>query len=192
MQLQEHLDNTFDIDVDQEIELQQHPEGHPELEQTQRFSVDDKGAANWAMRKLARIRKLQAENAEVAAEERRRIDEWVTRENDKLERHAQFFEGHLTDFHRRELEADPKAKTISLPTGKLESKARQPKVIIDDVDEFIAWASKERAEFVRMTPAIAKAAVNDAVLKDGEILPHVFVEKQDRSFTVKPDLGGGS
>lgn len=180
--LEEHLESTYDS------ELAEFSEPLEEDEAPRRFIVDDEDKANWAMRKLARLRRRQQANADLAAKERARIDEWVTEANDTLEGQAAFFESLLIEFHHGELARDEKRKTITLPTGRLESRAQQPKVIVDDVDAFIAWAKKERPEFVRLTPAIVKTAVNEAAAKDGEVLPHVTVEHPDRSFTVKPQI----
>lgn len=182
--LEEHLEQTYDVDVEEQLAREA---DDTDPAQPQRFVVDDEDKANWAMRKLARLRRRQAANVETANKERARIDEWVTSENDTLERQAQFFEALLIEFHLGELGRDPKRKTIKLPTGIIESRARQAQVDVD-IEAFIEWARKERPEFIRTKFEVEKAAVKEAAVKDGEVLPHVTVTPLDRSFTVKPKI----
>lgn len=171
--LEEHLDQSYELE---------------EVEGAPRFIVDDEAKANWAMRKVAKVRRKQQENTALANAERARIDEWVTSENDKLEQQAAFFEGLLIEFHHAELARDEKRKTITLPTGKLESRKQQPIVEVE-TDPFLEWATKERPEFVRTKHEVDKIAVKEAAVKDGEKLPHVTVTiPVDRSFTVKPQI----
>jgi hypothetical protein len=124
----------------------------PEADDTngreQHWVVDDPSRAEWALRKLAGIRRQQAENRAVAEEEKRRIADWLDDVNGTLARSAQFFEGLLTTWHRRVLDVDPDRKTVSLPSGEL--KARKQPDRWEFTDDFTAWAQQHRPDLVRV------------------------------------------
>lgn len=187
--LQEHLEATFDVDVEQEIGLR---EAHVSLEdeparvriEAQRFVIDDEQKATWALRKLVRVRAELQEKTNDAQAEIARINEWMDREAERLERQESFFLSLLEEFHRTRLAQDPKAKTISLPAGSLKAR-KAPDNVDFDAEAFVEWAQVTRPEFIRMKLEVDRAKVKEAVLKDGEILPGVEKVEGDLRFSVE-------
>ena len=160
-----------------------------------RFRVDGPATADWALRKLARIRARQAENSALAAVERERIGEWERDENAKLQHDADFFAGLLSEWHRLVLDAEPDRRTVALPAGKLVAR-KQPDRWDFDAAAFLQWAVRAgRAEFVRTpAPEVDKAAAKKALaVKDGavvdtatgEVVEGVTVEPGDVRYSVE-------
>ena len=74
-----------------EFEVEQEPVREP-------FTIDDDSKADWAMRKLASIRRKQAENQAIHDRELQRVQEWLLRVNTALERDAEWFEANLRPY----------------------------------------------------------------------------------------------
>lgn len=188
--LHEFLEDAYDVDVDAQMALHSNLAVEGAVAVTidgpqQRFIVDDQDKANWALRKLAKIRAAQAEAENQARVERERIDTWLATQTGRFEQQSWFFESLLEQFHRNQLTADPSKKTIKLPAGTLRARKRPANVSIDDPDAFITWAQEHRPEFVRTKHEIERGAVKTAACKDGEVLPHITVEPGEDTYTVE-------
>ena len=99
----------------------------------------------------------------------------------------------LTEYHQQVLKKNPKAKTIKLPSGKLEARKAQPE-FIRNKEEMLPWVEKNQPDYV-----IVKKDVNWAGLKKilryengtgidpdtGEIVPGLTVIDRDTNFRVK-------
>lgn len=96
---------------------------------------------------------------------------------------AEFFEGHLIDYHRGLLAEDEKKKTVKLIAGTL--KARKSPDTVEIADDFLEHARIARPELVRTSYAVDKKAVKEAVLKDGEILPGCSVVPGSINYSVE-------
>jgi phage host-nuclease inhibitor protein Gam len=152
------------------------------------FVIDDNGAADWALRKIAQKQRLIAENEELAEREIARIREWLTDANGPLQNEIANLELLLTDYHRRLLAEDDRRKTVKLPAGNLKARKLPDNVEVTDEDAFIEWAEAERHTLLRITTAPDKNAIKQAVLKDGEVIPHVAAVKGDLKFSI--DING--
>jgi len=164
-------------------------------EPAQHWVVDDEGRAEWALRKLAKIRRQQARNVAVADEEKAHIGSWLERQNGTLDGEAQFFEGLLTTWHRALLHDDPERKTISLPAGVL--RARQLPDVWTFGDDFTRWAESHARELLRVKTEVDRSAAKKRLTAvsaesvvdrtSGEQVPGVTVEAGDVKFTVTVD-----
>lgn len=125
--------------------------GEPELDELDETPPppDNVEQADWQLRKLARLRRLMAENEAIAAAEIARVRVWLGDVNGKLARQAEFYENSLAAFHEHLLEDDPKRKTISLPAGTLKARKHPDTVVVLDAERFTAWALEQRPELVR-------------------------------------------
>lgn len=170
-------------------------------EHREHFRIDMREKAVWAMRKLAHVRRRQAENKAIGDKEMLRIQAWVDEVNKSLEAGAQWLENLLIDFHRQELERDPKAKTIRLPHGELSARKTPDDWRIDEA-LFLTWAQQNHEAWVRVVPEVNKKALKDEGKandlgqivdpESGEIVPGVVVLPGGIKHYVKPDVGGAA
>lgn len=160
-----------------------------------RFVVDGPETADWALRKLARVRARAAEAADLARRERDRITAWETAELERLANEGAYFTGLLEDWHRRVLDEEPRRKTIHLPAGDLHAR-KAPDRWAFDGNAFLQWAVRAgRDEFVRTpAPEVDKAAakkaleVRDGAVWDpatGEVVDGVAVEPGEVRFSAE-------
>lgn len=168
-----------------------------EPEQRERFRIANSDQANWALRKLAIIRREMKQAEEQADREIQRIEHWLKGELERLQGDAEFFESLLCEYHRDIYEQNPKAKTVKLPAGTLKLRAQQPEFKRDE-DKLIAWLKGTgRADLVKIKEsadwsALKKdvAVVNgQAIIKDtGEVVEGVTALERPPKFSVEVDI----
>ena len=144
------------------------------------FQVTDDQKADWAIRKLASVRRKQAENKKIYDAEIIRITEWLSSVNHALEKDASYFEAILTPYAL--LQRSDGRKTISLPHGTIKTTAGQPKIEIESEDRFIEWALVNDPDLLKIKTDIDKTAIkalitdeNVVISTQGEIVPEVTV-----------------
>lgn len=152
------------------------------------FIVDDDGKADWAMRKLASVRRKQADNQSIYDREVARVAEWLQKVNTDLERDAEWFESNLKPYAL--LERSNGRKSILLPHGTIKTTAGRPKIEITDEIAFLAWAESSQPELIRIKKEIDKKVLNtlltdsgDVISTQGEIVPAVQVTPALTSFS---------
>lgn len=141
----------------------------PQAEQREPFVIDNQEKAAWAMRKLAKIRQKQAENTSTAkamtdelnSEIQRTLD-WLRGVNQEEEDSASYFVGGLEAYYWKQMEDNPKSKTVKLPHGQLKSKVQQPEYIKDD-EALLLWAKEFRLDAVKVKETVDWAAVKKDV-----------------------------
>jgi phage host-nuclease inhibitor protein Gam len=161
-----------------------------ELQQVERerFKITDIGGVNWALRKLAALKAREAEVNQLADAEIERINAWREKELESVKRDVEYFESLLTEYHAEQLKQDPKAKTITTPYGTLKAR-KLPPMVEYDADLVLSWAKGAgRTEFIRVREELAKDAVREAVLSDGELVPGVTVIDQGVKYSVEVDV----
>jgi hypothetical protein len=109
-------------------------------EPAQRWIIDGTGSAEWAMRHVAAADAQIAALAAQAEEWRERIDAWLERESSRPQATRAFFVGHLERYALNLRAADPAAKTLSLPSGRVTTVGRVPRVIVTDEEAAVEWA----------------------------------------------------
>lgn len=185
--LRDYLDADLDSQVDVHAEREK-PDG-------ERFKVDGPRTAEWALRKLARIRGYLAENDQIALEEIKKITDWITDANAALGADAAFFEGLLEDWHRRELADDPARKSIKLPNGTLKSRKTPEGIEVTDADALIDWAEANgHPEIRRVKVEVDKVAARKVLgttpegqvfdPSTGEIVPGVEGRPSEVRYSV--------
>ncbi len=143
-------------------------DGRETVSSSQPFQVVDQGGAIWALRKLAKLAREKAEIDRAAAEEIARIGAWQAEETNRLTADMGYFEALLTDYHRRLLEADPRAKTVKLPGGQLRARAQQPEYARDD-ERLLAWLEgNELSEYVKVKKSPDWSGLKAAIVIQGE------------------------
>lgn len=162
--------------TDEELDALEHT-GDPDHalpDPVQRFTVTDDGAAEWCMRHVRRIDAQLAAAEAQAAEWMGEISEWLRSRRDPLQARRSFFEHHLVTYAVARREADPKAKTLTLPSGDVATTERKPVVDLPEVTgEAKARLEGELIEWLRDTfpddllDAMEPIKVAESILKTG-------------------------
>jgi phage host-nuclease inhibitor protein Gam len=152
------------------------------------FVIDDDSKADWAMRKLASIRRKQADNKAIFDREVQRVAEWLEKVNTALEKDAEWFEANLKPYALTERSNG--RKSVVLPHGTIKTTAGRPKIEIENEVEFLAWAEKSEPELIRIKKEIDKKVLNtlltdsgDVISTQGEIVPSVRVTPAETSVS---------
>lgn len=132
------------------------------------FIVDDDAKADWAMRKLAHIRKKQAENQAIHDRELQRVQEWLSKVNTALESDALYFEAILRPYAL--LQRSEGRKSVVLPHGTIKTTAGRAKVEIESPDEFLKWAETALPEAIRIKKEIDKTVLKDLITETGQVI----------------------
>jgi phage host-nuclease inhibitor protein Gam len=111
-----------------------------------RWRIEDDGAAEWAMRKLARERQAFEDAHDQALAWCARIDKWWESTSAPLVRRIRWWEGHLEDYARRQREAG--RKTVSLPSGKVSTRPVPASVKVADEAQVLAGLPAEVRKLV--------------------------------------------
>jgi hypothetical protein len=115
-------------------------------EPVRRWRIEDEGAAEWAMRKVAVCDAQTSTYRDQADAWKDRIDEWLTARTRKLDTTRSFFARHLEIYAAERRERDG-VKTLTLPSGRVTSRVHDKggTVIATDQATLIAWV-KENVE----------------------------------------------
>ena len=114
----------------------------------------------WALRKLAKVRARQDEVRALAERQRavvmaavarhlRPIDDWEADQAERLGHDGAYFEGLLTEWHRKVLAEGPRQKTVRLPHGERVARKAPDRFEVDD-EAFVAWAKQAAPALVRV------------------------------------------
>lgn len=159
--------------------------GVPEdQEQRERFKIETKDQAAWALRKMSRIQAEIEENNKVAQAEVERITVWRNEENEKLQRSISFFESLLHEYFMQLREDDPKLKTMKLPHGSLKMRKQQPEFQYDET-QLLPWAKENLPEAVVVKESVAKTPVKKHIQETGEMVPGVQMVERPEKFSVE-------
>ena len=152
------------------------------------FIVNDDAKADWAMRKLASLRRKQTDNKAIYDREVLRVAEWLEKVNTDLERDAEWFESNLKPYALTERFNG--RKSLVLPHGTIKTTAGRPKIEIENELEFLAWAETSQPELIRIKKEIDKKVLNtlltdsgDVISTQGEIVPSVRVIPAETSVS---------
>ena len=114
------------------------------------FSIEDDESAEWALGVYRSAQARIADQADLAARYRARIDTWfeelTSADRQTVDRMADLLATYAI---RRREETDDRVKTVTLPSGKVKTRgSTQPVVKIDDQDEVLAWAQDNLPDVV--------------------------------------------
>lgn len=160
------------------------------------FEITDLNSLNWAFRKLTALKSKEKDIKQLANIERDRIAEWERGELSTISSSLEFFENMIAIYHAKQLEQDPKAKTISTPYGKsktCKSKEAPEKenedailqhVIENNMDDYIKnsvkWADLKKS--LKIVEISGEKVVVD---ENGQIVPGVSVKPESISYSVE-------
>jgi phage host-nuclease inhibitor protein Gam len=141
-----------------------------------RWRIADDGAAEWAMRHVAEIDQELEELATRAKGWTERIQGWFDKAARRLKVRRAYFDGHLTDYARRERDrTDGKRKTIELPSGKVRSTSSKPKATVVTEDAVIRWAKAKLDGDLLDAVVKVVESVRVSELREHVVVGHVVV-----------------
>lgn len=147
-------------------------EGDPN--QTPRFTIDDDGKADWAIRKIAQAQQRMAEREQFVQVEVDRLKDWKQKANDADQRSIAYMTDLLQSYfdQLRNSGALGKKKSYKLPHGALKVRTKNVQYAKND-DVLMTWAEENRPEIIERKPSIKWG-----VLKaDLEIREQAIVDK---------------
>jgi len=176
------------------------------LKRYQPWSIGSTEEAEWALRKLIQARTRIAEVEDQAHAFIERIKSWSTEQLSQHLRDEMFFQFHLEEFARAKREADPKLKTLRLPSGSISSRSVGPRPVVTDEAALVEFMKDFCAEMglppetylrVKVEPKLAEVRKilapeglekGMAVVTHGEQVPGLEIEPGKTTFSVKVDL----
>jgi phage host-nuclease inhibitor protein Gam len=151
------------------------------------WRVQTLGAADWVMRKVAKLDRESAAISDTAADEIDTMTKWRDSELARIAPQREHWTWLLADFHEKQLAEDPNAKTIKLAHGALVARKQPDNIEIENVKTALAWALACNDDYVRFPePELNRSAIKAAVLKNGEIIPGVEVVEGQVKYSVAP------
>lgn len=161
-----------------------------EIEETadQAFSVNSLELAEWALKRIAALKALMAENERVA-------DANIAREKLRLERlnrwparGVEFFTSHLrlfAELSRELLLKGGKRKSRALPSGSIGWRTKPAGLEVKDSEALLRWAASVSSELVRVKREPALVEIKKYVARTGEIPPGTEPIPECEVFEVK-------
>ena len=172
-----YIDALSDTDED----VREHAEKRPPP-----FEVRDLASADWAGRKIRQAQSKIDEARDYRAKVIAELDAHVAREEARHTPTIEFFEHHLTQWLRRELEADPKGKkSRDLPCGlTVKRTAGKPSLVVEDEEALVEWLRDGHPDLVEFVPKYDKGDLKKAFLETGEAMKGARVETGEDSYKV--------
>lgn len=186
----------------------------PAPEGPQRWRVTDDGGAEWALRHVAEAEAELAQLREQADHWAAKISDWFDHRARPLRARVGFFSAHLEAYALERRYANPKAKTLTLPSGRVQTTFVAPRAEVSDPGAVVAWAEapvpgerhrrnparrplrrRTRADQVlKVTKRVDVAGLRSALVPGaavaadtGEVVPGVYVAPARVNATVKVD-----
>jgi hypothetical protein len=161
------------------------------------WRIEDDNSAEWAMRHVAAANREIADAEAKAQHWVEQVTDWLTAQRRRPAAKIVFFENHLNRYQRARREADPTAKTLSLPSGVVRSTMHADTVKIVGKDAYVAWAETNAPETLKAHPQPVADKVQDRFkIKDGQIVdattgevavvPGLMIEPEHLTVKVAP------
>lgn len=154
-----------------------------------RWHIGDDRAAEWAMRQLVRHMAVRDEVVIQANAWMQQINEWLNREQARLLRAIGYFDGQLRTYALARRVLDEDAKTLRLPSGVVNTTARQPSVTITDEPALIKWLKdKGYKHLITVTESVKVSDLKPVVSAHHDrAVWHVKMDCGDEYDTHEPD-----
>ena len=161
------------------------------------YEINSLSSLNWAFRMLSALKAEEKTTKQLAEEERFRINTWEQGELSKLKNRVEYFEFAISSYHAKQLEENPKAKTISTPYGKTKSTTSKAQPEKQNEEQLLAFVEENALPFVKVKKELAwgdlkktlKVADKDGqqivVDENGQVVPGAAVKPQTTTFKVE-------
>jgi hypothetical protein len=181
----------------QEVELAEMEYMEAADSESTKFEINDIDSLNWVFRKLAAYKSKSAETMQLAEKERLRISSWEQGELSAVKNSVEFFESMIAQYHMKQLELDPKAKTISTPYGKTKSTTSKASPDKQNEELLLSFVEENKLPFVETKKSlkwgdlkktlqiVEKDGQQIVIDEDGQVVPGAVVKPQSTTFKVE-------
>lgn len=122
---------------------------YPDAEaERHRWRIETDDQAEWAMRHVAAADRQLAELRQRADEWTARITDWFRQASREALATKGFMEAHLERYALERRDADPRARSLVLPSGRVSTRRSGPKAVIIDANAVLRWAEENAADAV--------------------------------------------
>lgn len=144
----------------------------------------DGSLADRMLRRVLRERRAVAADEAVAQSQIDQVNAWLERR--RAAHDTSYLEACLRQYHEARLAADPKAKTIHLPSGQLVARKNPDRVTVEDATAFFAEQGDDPA-LVRVKYEPDKPSILRHVKQTGHVPAGVTFVPGEVGFSVKAD-----
>lgn len=165
-----------------------------EVNNDDRFVIDSEEKADWALRKIKEAENKIEEIEEFAEHQIRQIENWKAKQTGKHHESIDYFQSLLAEYLNNKRKEDPEIKSITLPTGNVGFRKRQPKWIYNDEVLLESLESENMNDLIRVKKEINKKTirkefkvVNGNVInpETGQVIEGIQVVQQGESLNVR-------
>jgi phage host-nuclease inhibitor protein Gam len=152
------------------------------------IEVNDNEQAAIAMRRIAAHDKEVARIEGIVHAEIERVQNWAANEVERLQRQKQFFAAPLESFLRNTNEqSQGKVKSLKFPSGTAQLRKSPDKIVVDESFDQRAMATEWEggSTFVKISYAVDKKQIMNAVKDTGQIPPWAVLEPGETKFSYK-------
>jgi len=181
----------------QEVELAEMEYMESTDSESTKFEITDIDSLNWVFRKLSALKSKEKETKQLAEKERLRILSWEQGELSTMKNSFEFFESIIAQYHMKQLEVDPKAKTISTPYGKTKSTTSKAAPEKQNEDQLLSFVEENKLPFVETKKSlkwgelkktlqiVEKDGLQIVIDENGQVVPGAVVKPQSTTFKVE-------
>lgn len=161
-------------------DLVDHPDNHVDpdnphgpIAQAARWRITDDGSAEWALRHVAEAEAELDRLGAQAADWAERINAWFQHQAKPLLAKRAFFSAHLERYALEARAADPKRKSVVLPSGVVQTRVSNPRVQVADPEQALAWAKVHDPDAVKVAEDVQVSKLGHA--KVAELVTEAWV-----------------
>ena len=181
----------------QEVELAEMEYMDATDSESTKFEITDIDSLNWVFRKLSALKSKENETKQLAEKERLRILSWEQGELSTMQNSVEFFESMIAQYHMKQLEADPKAKTISTPYGKTKSTTSKAAPEKQNEEQLLSFVEENKLPFIETKKSlkwgelkktlqiVEKDGQQIVIDENGQVVPGAVVKPQSTTFKVE-------
>lgn len=147
----------------------------PKDSEDEQFKIDSPEKADWALRKYAQAKRVVDEYTRQRDDIIVRANEWLAEVSKPYLETMRRMELLLQEYHREQLQKNPKAKTIKRPVGTLKSVTRNKWHYRED--DLLKWLKEHRPDLVRIKEEPNKQQLKKIAKVNGE---WVYTEDGER------------
>ena len=145
---------------------------------------------DWLLERIAKRRKLIAQNDDVARARHDQIEDWHAGENAKIERAIEWFRYQIRELVPADVasfESHYGKKSRALPFGTVGFRLSPPKLEIFDVDKALAWAKRNNVP-TKKTETVSKTVLKKALSMTDEEPDGFDMADGSDDFYIKTDV----